>query len=78
MLQTLFRIVINWTCKCLGKLCKIVLNEVIEMISEDVAKKVVSKLLRQDRNFHSRMMSTKKQQKIKQSYSHHNTKNNPA
>ena len=50
MIQILFRIVINWTCKCLGKLCKIVLNEVIEIISEETAKRVVSKLLRQDKN----------------------------
>ena len=60
MIQTLFRIVINWACKCLVKVCKKVLKEVMENLSEDIAKKVVSKLLRQDRNFHSKYRSLKK------------------
>ena len=61
LLLTLFRIGINWACKCLTKVCKRLLKEVMENLSEDIAKKVVSKLLRQDRNFHSRYRSTKKQ-----------------
>lgn len=51
LLLTLFRIVINWTCKLLVKICKRILKEVMENLSEDIAKKVVSKLLRTDRNY---------------------------
>lgn len=49
LLLTLFRIVINWACKCLVKVCKRLLKEVMENLSDDIAKKVVSKLLRTER-----------------------------
>ncbi len=68
LLLTLFRIVINWTCKLLVKICKRILKEVMENLSEDIARKVVSKLLRTEKP------TIKIQQHRKNNYNHQHKK----
>lgn len=48
ILLTLFRIVINWTCKILVKILKKVLRELENDLCEKIANKVVQKLSKKE------------------------------
>lgn len=71
LLLTLFRIVINWARKCLVKIIRKLLKDILNALSDDIARKVVAKLLRQEKCYYKNGYHTKKIKKIKQSSSHY-------
>lgn len=70
LLQTLFRIVINWTCKLCVKICKKVLSEILEKLSESIANKVIRKLNQNQQNIKKLQQHKKPTNTINNRYHH--------